>query len=55
MELFFKDEVFNIVGAPIEVLGELGPGFLSGTEESQMINYLKATGMRVGNSDQLRR
>lgn len=106
MELLYKEEVFNIVGAAIEVHRELGPGFLeavyqeafeielrarsipfesqkplhlsykgeqlqkeyvadlvvydkiivelkalerlSGSEESQIINYLKATGMRVG-------
>ena len=106
MELLFKEEVFNIVGAAIEVHKELGSGFLeavyqevleielqnrsipfesqkrlqlsykgkllhkeyiadlivydkiivelkalecpSGSEESQIINYLKATGLRVG-------
>jgi GxxExxY protein len=106
MELLYKEEVFKIVGAAIEVHRELGPGFLeavyqealeielvarsipfesqkrlqisykgralqkeyvadilaydkiivelkaldhlSGSEEAQIINYLKATGMRVG-------
>ena len=106
MELLYKEEVFSIVGASIEVHRELGPGFLegvyqealeielmarsipfesqkhlhisykgdqlqkgyvadliaydkiivelkaferlSGTEESQILNYLKATGLRVG-------
>jgi GxxExxY protein len=106
MELLYKEEVFNIVGAAIEVHRELGPGFLeavyqealeielkardipfesqkrlqlsykgeqlqkeyvadllvydkiivelkaldrlSGAEESQIINYLKATGLKVG-------
>lgn len=105
-ELLYKDEVFQIVGAAIEVHKELGCGFLeavyqeafeleltarkipyvsqkplhisykgklllkeyiadmvcfdkilvelkavqklSGTEESQIINYLKATGIKVG-------
>ena len=106
MELLYKEEVFSIVGAAIEVHRDLGSGFLeavyqealeielqsrsipfesqkrlhvaykgrqlqkeyiadfiaydkiivelkalerlSGSEESQIINYLKATGMRVG-------
>jgi GxxExxY protein len=105
-ELLFKDEVFAIVGAAMEVQTELGAGFLeavyqeameieladrnipfkpqqrlrirykertldkvyiadlvcfsavlvevkavdclSGTDESQILNYLKATGLRVG-------
>lgn len=105
MELMYKEEVFKIVGAAMEVYNDLGPGFLeavyhealeiellrqgipcesqkllsikykgqqlqksyvadflvygkiivelkalerlSGTEEAQVLNYLKATGMRV--------
>jgi len=105
-ELLYKDEVFRIIGAAIEVHKELGNGFLeavyqeafeyeltsrslpfasqktlkiqykgrvlnkeyladlvcfdniivelkalqrlSGNEESQLLNYLKATGMKVG-------
>ncbi len=106
MELLYREEVFKIAGAGMEVYNELGPGFLeavyqealeleflrrdilfeaqkpltiaykdqklqkqyvadflvfgkiivelkaldrlSGTEEAQVINYLKATGHRVG-------
>jgi GxxExxY protein len=106
VELLFKEEVFSIVGAAIEVHRELGPGFLeavyqealeielaernipfesqkhlkvlykgkvlnkeyiadivcysqivvelkaltelSGNEEAQLLNYLKASGFRVG-------
>ncbi len=106
MELLYKEEVFKIVGAAMEVYNELGPGFLeavyqealeieflrqgipfvsqktlpikykeqllqksyvadflvyekivvelkaldrlTGTEEAQVLNYLKATGQRVG-------
>lgn len=106
MELMYKEEVFKIVGAAMEVYNELGPGFLeavyhealeiefkekdisfesqkplsikyksqqlqklyvadflvygkiivelkaldrlSGTEEAQVLNYLKATSQRVG-------
>ena len=106
VDLLYKEEVFKIVGAALEVHRELGPGFLegvyqeafemelaergipfepkkrlyihykgrklqkeyepdelaygkivveikalerlSGTEEAQILNYLKASGMRVG-------
>ena len=106
MELMYKEEVFKIVGAAMEVYNELGPGFLeavyhealeiefkekdisfesqkplsikyksqqlqklyvadflvygkiivelkaldrlSGTEEAQVLNYLKAASQRVG-------
>jgi GxxExxY protein len=106
VELIFKDEVYAIVGAAMEVHSELGPGFLEAVyqsamkieltnrkipfeyekslpvfykgqhldtgyradlicygkiivelkaldrltskEEAQMLNYLKATGMRIG-------
>jgi len=106
MELLYKEEVFKIVGAAMEVYNDLGSGFLeavyqealeieflrqsipsesqkllsikykdqrlqksyvadflvygkiivelkaldrlSGTEEAQVLNYLKATGQRVG-------
>lgn len=56
-ELLRKDEVYAIAGAAMEVYNQLGPGFLEPvyqeameieTEESQFINYLKATGLKVG-------
>ena len=106
MELLYKEEVFKVVGAAMEVYNDLGPGFLeavyhealeiefkqqeipfesqkslsikykgqplqksyvsdflvygkivvelkaldrlSGTEEAQVLNYLKATSLRLG-------
>ena len=55
-ELIYKDEVYAIVGAAMEVYNQLGSGFLEPIyqeameieEESQLINYLKATGLKVG-------
>jgi hypothetical protein len=58
-DLLYKDEVFAIVGAAMEVYNDLGPGFLENVyqeamdkltfrEEGQLITYLKATGMKVG-------
>ena len=41
-ELYFKDEVYRIVGAAMEVQDELGSG-LSGHDEAQVPNYLKAS------------
>ena len=40
-ELLLKEEVYAVVGAAIEVHRELG-------EESQLLNYLKASGLHVG-------
>ncbi|QQS45892.1 MAG: GxxExxY protein [Acidobacteriota bacterium] len=57
IELIFKDEVYAIVGAAIEVHRELGYGFLeelkaidklTSREEGQLLNYLKATKLQVG-------
>jgi hypothetical protein len=63
-DLLYKEEVYAIVGAAMEVYNDLGPRFLENVyqeameikamdrltlrEESQLINYLKATGMKVG-------
>ena len=58
-DLLYKDEVYAIVGAAMDVYNDLGPGFLENVyqeamdrltlkEEVQLINYLKATGMKVG-------
>lgn len=45
-ELLLKQEVYGIVGAIIVELKALDR--LSGREEAQVLNYLKATGLRVG-------
>ena len=42
MELLFKDEVFNIVGAAIEVHRELGPGFLEAVYQEALEMELQA-------------
>jgi len=48
-DLKYREEVFKIVGAAIEVHKELGSGFLESVyEEAQIINYLKATRLKVG-------
>ena len=48
-ELILKDEVYQIVGAAMEVSNELGNGFLEAVyQEAQILNYLKATGFPVG-------
>ena len=58
-DLLYKDEVYAIVGAAMVVYNDLGPGFLEPIhqeamdkltlrEEGQLLNYLKATGMKVG-------
>ena len=48
--LLFKEEVYQIVGAAIEVHNVLGPGFLEAVynEEAQIINAIKAAKKRVG-------
>ncbi len=54
VELIFKDEVYAIIGAALGVYNTLHPGFAEGIyqesleEESQMLNYLKATRYPVG-------
>lgn len=49
MSLLYENEVYEIMGAAIEIHKELGPGFLESVyEEAQILNYLKATEMKVG-------
>jgi hypothetical protein len=48
-DLIYGDEVYSIIGAAIEVHRVLGRGFLEAVyQEAQVLNYLKATGLRAG-------
>lgn len=74
-DLLYKEEVYAIVGAAMDVYNDLGPGFLENNyqeamedvicydriiveikamdklsmkDEGQLINYLKAKGLKVG-------
>jgi len=48
-EWLYMDLTKEIIGAAMEVHRELGSGFLEYVyEEAQLLNYLKATKMRVG-------
>nr|AAU82908.1 hypothetical protein GZ23H9_3 [uncultured archaeon GZfos23H9] len=45
----YRDLTQKIIGAAMEVPRELGSGFLEYVyEEAQLLNYLKATKMRLG-------
>ena len=43
MELLYRDEVYAIVGRALKATEQL-----TGRDEAQILNYLKATGLRVG-------
>lgn len=57
-DLLFKSETYQIIGACMEVHRTLGCGFfepevkalsaLTTDHEAQILNYLKATGLKVG-------
>ena len=44
-DLFCKEEVYNIVGAAIEVHKELGPGFLESVYEEALCYELSKAGL----------
>ena len=44
-ELIYKDEVYSIIGAAIEVHRELGPGFLEAVYQEAMMIELQARGI----------
>jgi GxxExxY protein len=44
-ELLFKEEVFSIIGAAMEVHSTLGPGFLESVYEAAMIEESKERGI----------
>ncbi len=47
-ELIYKSEVYAIISAAIEVHRIKALDKLTGREEAQIINYLKAAGYKVG-------
>jgi hypothetical protein len=50
-DLLFKDEAYAIVGAAMEVYNQIelkAIDRLTGKDMAQLLNYLKATGLRLG-------
>ena len=52
-ELLLRDEVYAVVGAAILCYGSLlveikAAEYLTSRDQSQLLNYLKATGLKVG-------
>lgn len=52
-ELIYKEEAYKIVGACMEVHGELGPGFLEGVYQEALEAEFKTQGISAKREEQL--